>query len=238
MESEAVARRGRVLVIDLGGERGAGLDEPLRAAGFAVCACSNVRAGLAAFVRVLPDLIVLAEGADGREAIDCVERIREISDVPLILVGVEDPDEVAVERALARGADRFLAGAGAGDGLAETASELLAQSLAAIHAPSVLPQSTPRMTAAHARRVAREALRRELEHQVWACQGNLAEVGRRMGRDRSTIRYHLRRFGMLADANGSPSEAPAARSERTESIWSTHARSDEDPMLRARRSRA
>lgn len=70
------------------------------------------------------------------------------------------------------------------------------------------PEHPPRVTAAAVRRNARSELEAELARQLVDCRGNLAEVARRMGRDRSTIRYHLRRFGMLTE-NGP--ERPASR---------------------------
>ena len=61
------------------------------------------------------------------------------------------------------------------------------------------------MTAADARQLRDRELFDRLERLLIETRGNIAEMGRRMGKDRSTIRYHLRRFGMLGDA-GPPSE--------------------------------
>ena len=55
----------------------------------------------------------------------------------------------------------------------------------------------PAITAAEARRLREHELFERLERLLIETRGNIAEIGRRMGRDRSTIRYHLRRFGML-----------------------------------------
>lgn len=55
----------------------------------------------------------------------------------------------------------------------------------------------PPVTAERARRMARAEFARRLEALLLETGGNLAEIGRRLGRDRSTIRYHLRRLGML-----------------------------------------
>ena len=57
----------------------------------------------------------------------------------------------------------------------------------------------PRMTAAEARRLDEAELFERLERLVIETRGNISEVARRMEKDRSTIRYHLRRFGMLSD---------------------------------------
>lgn len=203
----AVGPLGRVLLIDLRGEAGLGLEAPLRASGFVVHACADAKAGLEGFVRVLPDLIVVGSGSETEGVIALVERIRELSDVPLIVVGAGEPVRRAIER-MPVGADRFVAAGVAGEALGEAASELVAARPATSASP-VADRARPRMTATHVRQVAREALRRELERQLWACRGNLAEVGRRMGRDRSTIRYHLRRFGMLTDGAGEPPASAA-----------------------------
>jgi len=55
------------------------------------------------------------------------------------------------------------------------------------------------MTAAEARHLRERELFDRLERLLIETRGNIAEMGRRMGKDRSTIRYHLRRFGMLGD---------------------------------------
>lgn len=60
----------------------------------------------------------------------------------------------------------------------------------------------PIMTADEARRLGEQELFDLLERLVIETRGNLAEVARRIGRDRSTVRYHLRRFGMLGGALG------------------------------------
>lgn len=69
----------------------------------------------------------------------------------------------------------------------------------------------PIMTADEARRLGDQELFDQLERLVIETRGNLAEVARRIGRDRSTVRYHLRRFGMLGEALG----AKAAKGARS-----------------------
>lgn len=59
------------------------------------------------------------------------------------------------------------------------------------------PGERPVLTAAAARERARRALRARLAHLVVETDGNVAEIARRMGKDRSTVRYHLDRFGLL-----------------------------------------
>ncbi len=53
------------------------------------------------------------------------------------------------------------------------------------------------MTAEEARNLAERERFEELERLLVETRGNIAEMARRLGKDRSTIRYHLSRFGML-----------------------------------------
>ena len=216
---------GRVVLIDLGGTRWSGRRASLREAGLSVCACSDGRTGLAASVGVRPDLIVVVVAAGGAEAgvIELVEAVRAISDVPMMLVGEGALSDTVVARARALGVDRFLAAEGAGEGLGAYARRLLTERASAAHRQPGGARA-PSVTVARARERARESLRLELERQLRACQGNLAEVARRMGKDRSTIRYHLRRFGMLAD---DASEASTAfPREQAQTRWPGLRRSD------------
>ncbi|GEM_PF-6350870 len=65
----------------------------------------------------------------------------------------------------------------------------------------------PTITAERARQLAKRDFARRLEGLLLETGGNVAEVARRLGKDRSTVRYHLRRLGMLgagdAPADGS-----------------------------------
>ena len=55
----------------------------------------------------------------------------------------------------------------------------------------------PVVTADEARDDGRRELFEQLEALLVETRGNIAEVARRLGKDRSTVRYHLARFGML-----------------------------------------
>ena len=55
------------------------------------------------------------------------------------------------------------------------------------------------ITATEAREIGRRELCLQLESLLVETRGNIAEIGRRIGKDRSTVRYHLRRFGMLGE---------------------------------------
>lgn len=61
------------------------------------------------------------------------------------------------------------------------------------------------ITATEAREIGRRELCFQLERLLVETRGNIAEIGRRIGKDRSTVRYHLRRFGMLGEGgSGAP----------------------------------
>ncbi len=186
----APGRRSFVLVVEDPIEDGALLGPLLERAGFTVRECADGFAGLDAFIRELPDLIVARDRLAGLDGLELVRRVREISDVPVVLVGTGDSPWIR-ERALRLGADRFVAEPFELESLPGLALDL---------AEPIRPACEPRrLTAAHVRRVARSELRAQLERLLVECRGNLAEMARRMGKDRSTIRYHLRRFGMLAE---------------------------------------
>lgn len=55
------------------------------------------------------------------------------------------------------------------------------------------------MTATQARVMRDRELFDLLERLLFETRGNIAEMARRLGKDRSTVRYHLKRFGMLSD---------------------------------------
>jgi DNA-binding response OmpR family regulator len=181
----------RVLVVEDPSETGGELGASLAREGFAVRVCPDGLGGLHAFIRELPDLIVTSDRLTGLDGFELVRRVREISDVPVVVVASE-PELANCERAMRLGVDRFLPRSLDQHELALVARELVE--------PARRPHSSrKRLTAAHVRSVARSELRAELERLLVECRGNLAEIGRRMGKDRSTIRYHLRRFGMLVD---------------------------------------
>jgi CheY-like chemotaxis protein len=197
-------RRSCVLVVEDPVAEGALLGPLLERAGFTVRECADGFAGLDAFIRELPDVIVARDRLAGLDGLELVRRVREISDVPVVLVGAADSPWIR-ERALRLGVDRFVTEPGELESLPLLALDL---------AESIRPRrGRRRLTAAHVRRIARSELRAELERLLVDCRGNLAEMARRMGKDRSTVRYHLRRFGMLADervvwTDSSEREAP------------------------------
>jgi transcriptional regulator with GAF, ATPase, and Fis domain len=78
-------------------------------------------------------------------------------------------------------------------------------------------QRRPAMTANQARSLGQQELFDRLEALLVETRGNIAEVARRLGKDRSTVRYHLQRFGMLGDRGAPPSVASPAQNEKTTS---------------------
>lgn len=218
--------RGRVLVIEAVAERGRRLEQALGQVGLAARVCPDAGSGLHAFLRELPDLVVARAAQADPEGADVLRELRAIADVPVLLVlgaqagrggGVAMESgrlrgESSCERErLCAGGARILPDSADGEQIARIAAAILTDAAGAAHAEEATgaelgPDSArPRsgcpglVTAAEVRRQARSELAAELERQLVACRGNLAEMARRMGKDRSTIRYHLRRFGMLVD---------------------------------------
>lgn len=160
-----------------------------RAAGIAV-ERADVLSGLHAFVRALPDLVVIDALIPEQAVNELVQRLRELSDVPIVVVRGGTPASARLESEI--GAVHPVA-----PERAEAVVAGLLREIAGARADASAPVGP--ITAAQVRRDARTALRARLEHLLVECRGNLAEVARRMGKDRSTIRYHLRRFGMLVE---------------------------------------
>lgn len=176
----------------------------LTSAGFVVSFAEDGLEALEAFVRETPDVVVTDWQMPRLDGLGLVRRIRQISSVPIVMISAfgSIPDCEAAFRA---GADRYLQFRRDVARVGEAARELVCESEGRREGarPFVVG-----MTASRARERAREELREELERLLIVCRGNIAEMARRMERDRSTVRYHLRRFGMLErERVGSP-EAP------------------------------
>jgi CheY-like chemotaxis protein len=205
--------RAHALVVDDLAESRLVLAERLAAADFEVETAADGLAAVDAFRRAGHDLVVTDVRMPRLNGIGLVRRIRETSSVPIVVVTAY-PSVPDCEEALRVGADRYLQLRRDLERVGRIARELLANSRCrrppasgaelrhaaenghgtARHGGALEP---PVITAEEARRLGRRELRRELERQVVACRGNIAEIARRMGRDRSTIRYHLRRLGLL-----------------------------------------
>lgn len=136
-------------------------------------------------------LVVTDFEMPGMDGIELLARIREFSDVPLIVISAYGTIPLC-ERAILLGAHRFLRFDEDIDHLGDIARSLVDGS----------DQVDARPLSAQAARERRgEDLRRWLEALVAECGGNVSEIARRSGKDRSTVRYHLRRLGLwTADA--------------------------------------
>jgi DNA-binding NtrC family response regulator len=136
-----------------------------------------------------PDLVVTDHRTPGFDAIELVRRLRAISDVPVVVMTScgSIPD---CEQAMRVGADRFLQFRHDIGRLGDVARDLIS-----IEAPRTRVHE--RLTTEGARELRRRELRELLQRLVVECRGNIAEIARRMDRDRSTVRYHLRRMDML-----------------------------------------
>ncbi|MDZ4401842.1 response regulator transcription factor [Prosthecobacter sp.] len=79
----------------------------LESRGYAVCEAADGQLGLqeAAFHR--PDVVLLDLGLPGMSGIDVLKRLREWSDVPVLILSVRDQETVKVE-ALEAGADDYV----------------------------------------------------------------------------------------------------------------------------------
>lgn len=191
----------RALVVDDLAEGRLVLSERLVAAGFAVEAASDGVEAYRTFQCAEPDVIVTDAEMPRLNGLALVRRVRAVSDVPIVVITAY-ASIPHCEEALRIGADRYLQLRRDLDRVGDVARELVAASgpppLEERPVGSEAPaRDRTAMTAEEARRLARRELRRELERQVVLCRGNIAEIARRMGRDRSTIRYHLRRLGLL-----------------------------------------
>lgn len=79
----------------------------LRARGYEVCEAATAASGLGAVATEAPDLVVLDLGLPDGDGIEVCRRLREFSEVPVIVLSVETTDHRKIE-ALDAGADDFV----------------------------------------------------------------------------------------------------------------------------------
>ena len=187
-----LARRWTALVVDDTPAARTLLSERLVAEGFRVSQARDAFHALERLPEVAPDLVVTDLRMPGQDGIDLVRRIREFSDVPIIVITAY-PSVPTCESALRGGAQRFLRWRQDLERLGEVASELL-RAREASRAPS---EPTPARDVDSARRRRQHELRDHLERLLVECQGNIARMADRLGRDRATVVYHLRKFGLF-----------------------------------------
>lgn len=205
---------GRALIVDDLAEAREAVGDRLCRVGFSVVYAEDGLDAFDVFVRDRPDLIVTDWQMPRLNGIGLVRRIRRISNVPVVMLTAfgSIPD---CEEAMRVGVDRYLQLRPDLDRVGVVACELIRDRIANDgkigRAPPTPATGVDRfglanagMTVAEARTLARQMFREELQRQLVDCNGNVAEMARRLGKDRSTIRYHLRRLGMLEVEPSSP----------------------------------
>ncbi len=90
---------GTILIIDAGQRSAARLRALLTRAGFAVLAAADGQAGMRLMQAAEPDLILLDANLPGASGWEACRRLRQLSDLPIILVGDQN-DAGAVVKAL------------------------------------------------------------------------------------------------------------------------------------------
>jgi DNA-binding NtrC family response regulator len=172
------------------------VDRRLADAGFLVSVAKDGVEAFEAFLCDEPDVVVTDWQMPRLNGIGLLRRIREISDVPVVVMAGfgSIPD---CEEAMRIGASRYLQFRRDVDRIGSVARELVKESASSGRVFERRGKRDRAMTAHEARALARLELREALQRHLIECRGNIAEIARRMGKDRSTIRYHLRRHGML-----------------------------------------
>ena len=178
------------LVVDDTAEARTLLHEKLAACGFRVAQARDAFHALERLPEIAPDLVVTDLRMPGQDGIDLVRRIREFSDVPIIVITAY-PSVPTCESAMRGGAQRFLRWRHDLDRLGEVATELLRT-----RGSRKADEAGVRDVVAARMRRQRE-LRDHLERLLAECQGNIARMANRLGRDRATVVYHLRKFGLF-----------------------------------------
>lgn len=178
------------LVVDDTPEARALLHEKLSSCGFRVAQARDAFHALERLPEVAPDLVVTDLRMPGQDGIDLVRRIREFSDVPIIVITAY-PSVPTCESAMRGGAQRFLRWRHDLDRLGQVAAELLG----ARERAEADDGGVRDVAAARLRR--QRELRDRLERLLVECQGNIARMADRLGRDRATVVYHLRKFGLF-----------------------------------------
>lgn len=182
------------LVVDDAPEARALLCEKLAAHGFRVAEANDAFHALERLPEIAPDIVITDLRMPGRDGIELVRRIREFSDVPVVVVTAY-PSVPTCESAMRGGAQRFLRFRHDLDRLGQVAVDLVRQRGEAAEAPAAIPDVQT------ARQRRQRDLREQLELLLIECQGNVSRMAERMGRDRATVVYHLKRFGLFERRN-------------------------------------
>jgi DNA-binding response OmpR family regulator len=119
------AMRYRILIIDDKPDVAIALRMLLERAGHEVITAENGRRGLRTFHETRPDLVVLDVRMPELDGWQTLERLRDLSDVPVLMFSGTQPEPDELER-LRPGRDAFKPKPFFGNELADTVGELLA----------------------------------------------------------------------------------------------------------------
>jgi DNA-binding NtrC family response regulator len=181
----------RALVVDDMEESRKLLASQLEVAGFEVAYAIDAFDALNQFHDFDPDIVVTDFQMPVLDGIELLKRIREFSRVPIIIITAYGTIPIC-EQAMRGGAQRFLQFRRDIDDLAAIAQELIEET------HETTPNDAKLVSPEDARNRHKLQFRNRLEELVNECDGNIAEIARRLDRDRSTVRYHLRRFGLIS----------------------------------------
>lgn len=181
----------KALVVDDSREARELLSERLVASEFEVDQARDAFEALEYLSEAVPDLVVTDLRMPGQDGIYLVQRIREFSKVPIIVITAY-PSVPTCEMAMRRGAQRFLRWRDDLGGLGAAARDLVEAQEAAGESESTEVQS---VSTARERR--REEFRHQLERLLVECNGNIARIAEHLDRDRATVVYHLKKFGLF-----------------------------------------
>jgi DNA-binding NtrC family response regulator len=183
----------RALVVDDLEEGRKLLGSHLESADFSVAYAADAFDALQRIHEFQPDIVVSDFQMPVLDGVELLKRIREFSQIPVIIITAYGTIPIC-ERAMRGGAQRFLQFRRDIDELGEIARLLLSESRSEADGE----QQATLVSPDKARERHKLQFRHHLEQLVSECGGNIAEIARRLDRDRSTVRYHLRRFGLIA----------------------------------------
>jgi CheY-like chemotaxis protein len=115
----------RILVIDDSADVALIMLMQLQRAGHEVITAENGRRGLRTFYELRPDLVVLDIKMPGLDGWDTLDRLRDLADVPVLIVSGQNPAAEKLER-LRPGLDAFQLKPVGGPELTHLVEELLA----------------------------------------------------------------------------------------------------------------
>jgi two-component system KDP operon response regulator KdpE len=187
MDEEAAERIWTALVVHDAPAARRAARQKLRGLPLRVFQATDVFDALARFAEVSPDVVIAGLQMPGGGGIELLRRIREFTDVPVVILAM-NPSVEACEEAILSGAQRFLPWHPGIEEISRVTLDLL------------LPRprqssEIPRLDSIRERR--REDLRAHLAQLLQECQGNIARVAERLQKDRSTVIYHLRKLGLF-----------------------------------------